>query len=249
LNEARRLKIKVFPPHINHSDHQFSVVYPQGEPVLYMGLDQLRDLTHRTQTRILHNQPFRTLDEFILRVDPRKIELEYLIQVCALDGFGTIPALLRKISGSTIHPGQLSFFMDELDEIDDWSVDQKNSAQKKLLGISITGHPLERFADQITQSGAITTVEAITKIGETVRLAGVRQTLFRSQTEQGKWMGFLALEDLEGMIDVHLLPDIYQRYRNVLASSDSPILVDGVIEIDPSSGDLFLRAQKIMRVI
>ena len=50
--------LAVRPPHVNHSSRQFAVAYPDGEPVLYMGLDQVNDLTRRTQARILRERPF-----------------------------------------------------------------------------------------------------------------------------------------------------------------------------------------------
>jgi DNA polymerase III alpha subunit len=53
LTEARRLGLALRPPHINHAWREFSVSYLDGQPVLFMGLDQVRDLTRRTQMRIL----------------------------------------------------------------------------------------------------------------------------------------------------------------------------------------------------
>jgi len=42
MSEARRMGLAVRPPHINHSKREFSACYPDGSPVLYMGLDQVR---------------------------------------------------------------------------------------------------------------------------------------------------------------------------------------------------------------
>ncbi len=97
LNEARRMGLSLHPPHINHAQGQFSVTYPKGVPTLYMGLNQVRELTRRTQNRILENRPFHTMEDFLMRVDPRPKEAEYLAQVGALAGFGSIPDLLARI--------------------------------------------------------------------------------------------------------------------------------------------------------
>ncbi len=64
LNEARRLGISLRPPHINHALQQFCAAYPGGKTVLYMGLDQVRDLTRKTQKQILRNRPFTSLPDF-----------------------------------------------------------------------------------------------------------------------------------------------------------------------------------------
>ncbi|MEA3440828.1 MAG: DNA polymerase III subunit alpha, partial [Chloroflexota bacterium] len=53
LLEARRLGLAIRPPDIQHARREFSVSYLEGQPVLFMGLDQVRDLTRRTQQRIL----------------------------------------------------------------------------------------------------------------------------------------------------------------------------------------------------
>jgi DNA polymerase III subunit alpha len=248
LSEARRLGFKVRPPHVNHSKRQFSVAYPNGDPVLYMGLDQVRDLTHRTQERLLRYRPFHSLAELILSVDPRMQEMDNLIQVGALDGIGSIPDLLRELAAGRPRPGQLSLFRFYEPSGEEWDLDQKVSAQQRLLGVGLDAHPLELYSGQIRAAEAITTVEAAAKLGETVRVAGVRQTLHRSITANGEWMGFLALEDLEGMLDVILFPEVYHRARSVLSSSASPLVIEGEIERDENTGEPVLRAEKVWRL-
>jgi DNA polymerase III alpha subunit len=97
LNEARRLGIKLHAPHVNYSQRQFSVSDHAGEAELYMGLDQVRELTRRTQKRILKERPFNSLADFLTRVDPRPMEAENLIHVGAFEGLGEIPQLLNAI--------------------------------------------------------------------------------------------------------------------------------------------------------
>jgi DNA-directed DNA polymerase III PolC len=248
LSEARRLGFSVRPPHINRSHRQFAVAYPNGEPVLYMGLDQVRDLTHRTQERILRYRHFDSLAEFILSVDPRLQEVENLIQVGAFDGIGAIPDLLNELAAGRPRPGQLTLFRLSEPSGEDWSLDQKISAQQRLLGIGLEAHPLEQFAGQLRAAQAITTLEAAAKMGETVRVAGLRQTMHRNITADGEWMGFLSLEDLEGILDVILFPDIYRRARSALSSPSSPLVIEGVVVRDENTGEPALRAEKIWRL-
>ncbi|MBE0695917.1 MAG: DNA polymerase III subunit alpha [Anaerolineaceae bacterium] len=248
LNEARRLNINVFSPHVNHSRPQFSVSYPLGEPVLYMGLDQVRDLTHRTQAMILRYRPFHTLTEFIMKVDPRKTEIENLVKIGAFEGLGRIPDLLMGIENGLTKPGQLSLFPPELSVKEDWSLEEKIKAQQHILNASLAGHPLELLLPQIQEAGAISTIDAAARMGETVRVVGLRQTLFRSLTAQNEWMGFLTLEDLEGMIDIVIFPDLYRKVKNILSSSSIPILIEGTIERDANTGEPILTAQKVSRM-
>jgi DNA polymerase III alpha subunit len=247
LNEARRLGLQMRAPHVNHARQQFSVAYPRGEPVLFMGLDQIRDLTRRTQERILRQRPFHDLAEFLQKVDPRREEAENLVQVGAFDGLGAIPDLLRQLVQTPRRPGQLALFAAEAPSGLDWSLDQKVAAQQRLLGTSLEAHPLQLHARQLAEAGVISTVAALSHRGETLRVGGMRQILRRSQTARGDWMAFLSLEDLEGILDVIIFPEVYARARSVLSTSAFPLIVEGKVELDPSSGEPVLTAEKIWR--
>ena len=249
LNEARRMGLTVKPPHINHSTHEFRVVYPKGEAVLYMGLDQVRDLTRRTQQRAIHLRPFHSLEEFLSEVNPRQKELENLIQVGALDGLGTIPGLLRKFEHTRRYPGQLSLFetSPEYNQQPDWSLSERVEAQERILGIGVDAHPLERFAGRLAAEDVITSLDALLRIGERVRVAGIRQTGRHNRTSKGQMMAFLTLEDLEGVLNVIVFPKIYQLFRAELAGS-APLLIEGVMEQDPNREEPALHAEKIWRL-
>jgi DNA polymerase III subunit alpha len=260
LTEARRLGLAIRPPHVNFSGSNF-VYAPDdaGEKALFMGLDQVKDLTHRTIERILHNRPFRSLEDFLVRVDPRQQEAVDLARVGALAGFGTIPALLqragagknRKGSGPAWRAGQPSLFEFESTGIvknesseEDWTLEQKVAAQEELLGVSLESHPLERVAEKIKAAGAISTIEAAGRVGQRVTVAGLRQSGHRSRTAKGEAMMFLTLEDLAGVLDVVLFPDAYRRAKDVIHGS-AALLVTGQVEMDANRGEPLLRVEKV----
>jgi DNA polymerase-3 subunit alpha len=263
LTEARRLRLPICPPHVNFSGPNF--IYAQdehGQKALFMGLDQVRDLTRRTFERIIRGRPYHSLEDFQTRVDPRPQEAVNLARVGALEGFGTIPAVLQGMEGNgfrrrsgTLKPvGQPSLFeypmqKHKLSEnaVEDWTPDQKNAAQLELLGISLEAHPLELVVEQVRAAGAITTIEAAGRVGQQVMVAGLRQSGHRSRTAKGELMMFLTLEDLSGMLDVVLFPDAYRRAKDVIHSSE-PLLVSGVVEMDANRGEPLLRAEKVIRL-
>ena len=245
LTEARRMGFSVRPPHVNHSRAQFSVSYPNGEPVLFMGLDQVRGLTRRTQARIQRLRPFHSLAEFISRVDPRLQEVENLIQVGGFDGFGAIPDLLRELAAGKPRPGQLSLFAMNEPTGDDWSIEQKVDAQMRLLGATPEFHPLESAAAQLKEAGVISTAETAARVGEKVRVGGMRIGSLPGDEAGAR---DLNLEDLEGMIDVILSPEVYRRSRTALSAPSVPLIIEGVVERDPSTGEPILRAEKVWRL-
>ena len=211
-----------------------------------MGLDQVRDLTGRTIERILMNRPFHSVEDFLSRVDPRQQEANNLARVSAFDGMGAIPSILQQLEGGW-QVGQPGLFAWGGDMGEDWSPGQKGSAQQELLGVNLESHPLESAAEQIAKAGAITTLEAAGRTGERVTVAGIRQSGHRNRTAKGEAMMFLTLEDLAGMLDVVLFPDVYRQVRGFVHSND-PLLITGMVELDETRGEPLLRAEKVTRI-
>ena len=229
LMEARRLGLSLHGPHINHSNHRFRVTYPKGEPQLYMGLNQVRDLTQRTINTILQRRPFSNLEDFLVRVDPQKKEAQHLLMCGALEGLISIPKGLNRIEHKR-PSGQLQLFNAASQE-EDWSPEEKFEAQRQILGVSLDNNPLELMADRIHAVGAITTLEAASRIGDNIIVAGMRQTWRRTRTRSNQMMAYLNLEDLEGSLQVIIPPRLYQRYYQDLQEA-GPFLVRGTIEMD-----------------
>jgi DNA-directed DNA polymerase III PolC len=247
LTEARRLGLALNAPHVNHAQREFSVKYLEGQPALFMGLDQVRDLTRRTQARILSERPFSSLSDFLGRVDPRPREAENLARCGALEGFGSIPALLEALQHETWRSQQLPLFPMEISQAEDWSIAQKVAAQEEILGASIAAHPLELFAAQIAASQALTTQEAASHLGQRVTVAGMRQTWRRSLDRNGQTIYFMTLEDLEGMLQVVIPAQVYRRARSVL-KGPGPYWIQGFVDRDLRDGEAILRAEDIQAV-
>ncbi|MFH1636012.1 MAG: hypothetical protein ABIG63_18625, partial [Chloroflexota bacterium] len=249
LNEARRLGLALRPPHINHSQQQFAVAYPDGIPMLYMGLDQVHELTRRTQKRVLAGRPFHSLAYFLTRVDPRPQEAENLIKVGGLRGLGTIPGLLARIQAGGWSYGQPPLFELAAEmEGDNWDLATRAAAQEAILGVSVDAHPLELVADQIDGLGTVTTLEALDRIDEQVRIVGVRQTTQRFHTPEGDAFYILELGDLEGVLPVMMSAAFYRQHRKLI-SSRQPLVVEGRMTEGRTIGDVILRTEKIWGLV
>jgi len=264
LGEARRLGLTVRPPHVNYSSRNFiTATSPEaGGKVLYMGLGQIRAMSGRTIARMLRGQPFTSLEDFLTRVDPRIQEAGELARVGAFEGFGTIPAILRRLQSGGWQSGQPSLFEypNAVDEYlhgkmvgknfgeatigGDWTLEQKVAAQQELLGISLDAHPLELVAGKISAAGAIPIVDAAGRVGQRVTIAGIRQSGHRSRTSKGDLMLFMTVEDLSGMLDVAVFPDVYRQVRYFIHSSE-PLLVTGVIKTESGRSEPLLVAEKV----
>jgi DNA-directed DNA polymerase III PolC len=242
LNEARRLGLTLHPPHVNFARQSFRLVYLDGKPSLFLGLDQVRELTHRTQKRIMAGQPYRSFDDFLTRVDPRPIEAEYLVACGACEGFGSIPSLLEKVSSGWT-AGQIPLFhLESLTKVD-WTPEQKVAAQQEILGTGVDFHPLELVKDQLR--GTINILEAASRLGETVQIAGLRQTIRKRYDAAGKPFYQMELEDLEGTIVVILNPELHRRFRSTVSSND-PFIVEGTLATGQEAPEPILVASRIL---
>lgn len=244
LTEARRMGLNVRPPDVNYAEAEFSVRYRQSLPVLYMGLNQVRELTRRTRDQILKERPFASARDFLARADPRPQEADHLIRAGCLESLGAIPNLLHLSTAGRSRRGQLPLFELAENAEADWTIEQKTAAQEAILGVSIDAHPLELAAGQIAESGALSIVDAAGMVGKPVRVAGTRQTWRRSRAQRGDYIYFMTLEDLEGMIEVVIHAEVYARCRAAFRAP-GPYLVDGVVEYDRERGEPFIRAGTI----
>ena len=104
MAEAIRLGIDVRPPHINASTAHFNLDWEGDQAVLWMGLNQVRDLRHRAMTDIVHARQrgrFSSPRDLLSRVPLHIKEVTHLIQCGALEGLGpnrpTMLALAHEI--------------------------------------------------------------------------------------------------------------------------------------------------------
>jgi DNA polymerase III alpha subunit len=245
LTEARRMGLSLRSPHINYAHRHFSLHYINGEPVLFMGLDQVKNLTRRTQNRIMRLRPFNSLDDFLMRVDPRSVEAENLVKTGALDGLGTIPDLLARLKRGAWRGGQMSLFeLEDRNSAEDWNLEQKVRAEEELLGASLTAHPLEMASQAIADAGALTTLEAIGHLGQRICVAGMRQTWRRSRAAHGERIYVLSLDDLEGTLEVIIPARVYHNARAAFAEH-GPYLIEGTLQAHRERGEPFLRAERV----
>jgi DNA polymerase III alpha subunit len=245
ISEARRMGIEVLPPHINHSIRQFSCRYPEGIPTLYMGLDQVRKLSSETQKKIINRRPYKSLSDFLTRVNPKPQEATNLIKIGALTGYGTIPDLLNQIESDGWQPDQLPLFpINRIISGERWSLVERFDAQNNILGIGLESHPVSVFADRIAESIAQPICTAKLNVDSNVYIIGVQKTLQRfHSTEFGSYYQ-IELDDPTGVMAVRLSPQQYREFRNIFSSS-IPFLVGGPVKLDPLLGMIYLDTQEI----
>lgn len=150
MAEAIRLGIAVRPPHVNFSEHDFNLTYehaPDSEqPVLWMGLGQVRDLRSASVAAICAGRavaPFSSVADLLARVSLQMKEIDHLIRCGALDGLGNSRSAMleeaRLSAGSRAR--QLRFDFLDAPVIAETPA-ERLAWELELLGQPLSVHPL-----------------------------------------------------------------------------------------------------------
>ena len=183
---------------------------------------------------------YKSLPEFLERVKDRNLNkksLESLIKAGALDCFGedrgvmlgNIDLLLEynRESGEK-HMDQDSLFglMSDASsvpglkmlEVANADMKDKLSWEKELLGLYISGHPLEKYRDIITKKDIdIKKALATLKDGASVILGVIITEVRLIQTKKNETMAFVTISDFSGTADSVVFPRTYREFRELIA--------------------------------
>lgn len=254
IGECREHGITVIPPDVNESQSDFTVV----DGKILFGMAAVKGVGAAAVDVIIDEREkggvFPSLTDFCERVDLRKVNrkvLEGLIKCGAFDSTGAkrsqmmegldrameLGQAAQKDKGA----GQMGLFggtaslkttnVYNLPDIPEWPENILLANEKEALGFFITGHPLARFSDDIKRL-ANTTTTKLSEMGDgsEVRVAGIVAASKEINTRKGDRMAFIVLEDLDGFVEVVVLPEIFKKASH-LFSGDEPILVKGILEL------------------
>jgi DNA polymerase-3 subunit alpha len=252
--DARSMGIPVLQPDINSSEWDFTIENGGNkETSIRFGFSAVKNVGEAPVNLILEARKdgsFKDLNDFSRRVDLRAVgkrALECLIKVGALDTFGNRAALLasldRIVAVSNSHfqavrAGQMSLFGAEsgitesiaLPEVNDVDKREMLNWERELIGLYISDHPLSSYQKQLSQivsyfSGQLP--EAAHE--EKVRVAGLISSIRPYQTKTGKPMGFVTIEDIQGVIDLVMFPRTWKQFSNLLMVGQI-IIVEGKVD-------------------
>ena len=254
ISDCREQGIDVLPPDINTSGLSFTVV---GTSMRF-GMGAVKNVGAGAIEAILESRkdgPFKSLYDFCERVDLRRVNkrvVESLIKCGAFDSTGatrssqmegleTASAYGQKLQEEKAS-AQVSLFGAEevsrgnstggmkLPDTPEWHDKEKLAYEKEALGFLITGHPLDRYIDDIKRL-ANTDIASMVEMadGSEVRICGIVSALKEITTKKGDRMGFVTIEDLTGSVEVTVFSDIY-AISSPLLKTDEPLLVVGKLE-------------------
>ena len=242
--ECTRIGVKVWPPSVNESQGTFTVVDDPSTSSgqvhnIRFGLYSIKNFGTGVGDSIVaarsEGGTFVSLDDFLSRIPDRNLNkksLEALIMSGALDDFGERGQLMANIETLlTYHrehirapSNQSSLFASmptakmplRLSPVAPATLDTKLSWEKELLGLYVSGHPLDKHKEKLkNQKTSIKHAKESLKGVETV-IAGFVETVQTILTKNGEKMAFLKLADFSGDIEVVAFPRVLKEHESIL---------------------------------
>lgn len=261
--ECARLNIKLLPPDINQSQSGFAV---QNSSIRF-GLVAVKNVGQGIITRVVEereqNGPYTSLRDFCTRQadgDLNKRTIESLIKSGAFDCMGkkrsqliavydTILDDVAQIKKQNIS-GQLSLFGETHEHLNDdrypsiaeYSLKELLAMEKDIMGIYLSGHPLDEYKERMETVATANTADIYTVAageagapphitdGAFVTVAGVIIKRRDKSTKNNSIMSFINVEDLYGTIEVIVFPKVLQLYNDEI-KEDNVVIIRGKLDI------------------
>jgi DNA polymerase-3 subunit alpha len=255
IAEAREFGIEVLQPDVNESGVYFAPAR-EGKAIRF-GLAAIKGVGEVAVEAILkarnESGKFKTLSELCERVDGRTLgrkTLEALIKTGACDCLGATRSTLFAQIERTLaraasilsdkQKGQSSLFgaleekappmPESISNLPEWPQHELLAHEKELLGFYVTGHPLTPFAPILEKYALANTANlaelpnrSLTRIGGLI--AAVQHGVSK---KSGKPYSMVTLEDLEGSVQVLVMNENYDKYRELLKPNKAILVVGEV---------------------
>ena len=261
---CRQMGIPILAPDINESDSAFSV---SGHGIRY-GLHAIKGIGKPVIESIAEERNqrgmFKDLSDFIERMSGKEINKRTVENFIKSGAFDSFPAnrhqmmiIYEQLMNQTAqrkkteYAGQMSLFdfVEEEDKqafkvkipnVPEYGKEELLAFEKEVLGIYISGHPLEEYEEQWRRGISHVTTDFLpTEEGEEVKvtdgeraiIGGMITSKTTKATKNNKMMAFITVEDLVGSAEVIIFPKDYEKNTKLL-NVDSKVFVSGRISAE-----------------
>ena len=277
IDECKKLGIEILKPDINKSSTKFTV---QNGKIRF-GLGSIKNVGIQPVDNIINDRnehgEFKSFTDFCERMAGEAVNkkcIESLIKAGTFTGFSETRATLLASFETIIDTiqtynkkgmsGQVTMFdlgdsennLEEIKynfvELPELSEKELLSMEKEMLGIYVSGHPLEKIREQIIASTNISSLQmkeideqnsqenengelqsqTRSKFidGQEVKIAGIITSVKKKYTKNNKIMVFLSIEDLYGTAEIIVFEPTYIKAQNILVE-ENIVMIDGRLSI------------------
>ena len=261
---CRQMGISILPPDINKGEGAFSV---DGKSIRY-GLSAIKSIGRPVIESIVKERgvrgPFVSLKNFAERLTGKEVNkrtIESFIKAGALDGLGgtrkqfmmVYVQIVDSISQEkkNAYAGQIRLFdivgeeekkdyEVKLPNVGEYDKEQLLTFEKEVLGVYISGHPLEEYERIWKRNISAATTDFMldeetnqTKVKDNAReiIGGMITSRTIKHTRNNKTMAFVTIEDLVGTVEVVIFPKDYERFHDLLLE-DNKVFIKGRVSTE-----------------
>jgi len=254
IREVEDMGLEVLPPDVNYSECRFR---PEGKGVRY-GLAGIKNVGSGAADALIAerkaNGPYDDLIDFCSRVAAlgvNKKAIESLARCGALDCCGMHRARLfqnvefavaraaENLSDKLSGQGSLFDLMDggdssspKADDLPDyppWHECDMLAAERELLGIYISGHPLTQF-EFVLEKYQLTKIEDLAEMEDRTitRIGGIASIVAKKTGKDKRPLAILQFEGLESVVEVMVWADTFEKYGSLL-DQDATLMIGGEV--------------------
>ena len=257
-DECEAIKLHVSPPDINKSHYFFKMV---DDKHITHGLGAIKGAGEAAIENIVamreKDGPYKDLFDFCQRIDLHKMNkrvLEALIRSGCFDSLNANRAQLMASLGKALQHAEQAAHNQKMGQQDllgglDGQTDSPNyvdiapwrdeiqlQGEKETLGFYLTGHPLNRYLQELSQFTTCRIAELHPTFHKTARAAGIVTNVRTRQTKRGDRIAIFTLDDGSSQIEVVCFSEAFQKYRALLVE-DQLVIAEGEINIDEFSNN------------
>ncbi len=267
VRECENMNIKVLPPNINESFKGFTYIDPK---TIRFGLYTIKNLGSDIGEAIIEERkkrgPFKSISDFLDRVKHKNLNkksMEALVKSGSMDEFGERGMLYANIEDMLAYnkevgkqpTNQISLFGGasevkapefKLRETAPATQMEKLSWEKELLGLYISGHPLDRLRDKLKDKPMnVKKIKEDPTVGNgyPITIGGMIIEVKPIITKKNERMAFIKIEDLTGNIEAVVFPSLFSTMTELIAP-EKCIAFSGKVSIRNGEKSIIIEAMK-----
>ncbi|WP_071978867.1 DNA polymerase III subunit alpha [Alteromonas sp. RW2A1] len=273
VDECERMGIEILPPDLNAGKYKFTV---DSKGRIVYGIGAIKGVGEGPIEAIIEARnshgAFKDLFEFCAKIDTKKVNkrvLEKLVLSGAMDNLGphratlmaTLPEALAAAGqhakaesfGQSDMFGLLTTEPDEVEQafadVPEWPEKVWLEGEKDTLGLYLTGHPINQYADELRYytDGRLVDLKPTNK-DQMASAVGLVLGVRVMTNKRGRRWAIVTLDDKSARMDVRFFPDTYEQFESVL-ETDKILLIKGQVSFDDFSGGNTITARDVMDIV
>ena len=265
VHECKKMEIEVLPPNINESFKDFTYI---DNKTIRFGLKTIKNLGNDIAEAVITERKksgkFTSIGNFLDRVQHRNVNkksMEALIKSGSMDEFADRGTLLfnledmlrynkeankKPANQNSLFSGEMEIKAPELKlkEAEPSSKNEKLAWEKELLGLYVSGHPLDRLREKLESKPVnIKKIKEKLTNGFPITIGGMISGVKEIITKKNQQMAFVTIEDLYDSIEGVVFPGVYEKHKELM-EEEKCIALAGKVSVRNGEKTIIINGMK-----